>query len=155
VLTGRAGDLAAHYATVGGTAPPEYAWRAARRVLESHTAEVRKLTGLPCQTNEVGQAVPLLIGLVEVARRTGAAVQLLEIGASAGLNLLLDRIRFGSRWGPPDSPCRLPDPGVQPDASGSRRGRAATPRRSIRPTRRHGCACRPACGATRWTGSSG
>lgn len=115
VLTGEVGELAAHYPTVGGTAPPEQAWPAARRVLEHRTADVRELTGLPCQTNEVGRAVPLLMGLAEVARRTGAAVRLWELGASAGLNLLLDRFRFGSTWGPPESPCRLPDPGVAAD----------------------------------------
>ena len=33
VLTGRAPELAAHYRTVGGTAAPDQAWPAARRVL--------------------------------------------------------------------------------------------------------------------------
>ena len=112
VLTGQAPELAAHYRTAGGTAAPEEAWPAARRVLGEHPARVRKLTGLPCQTNEVGRSVPLLVGLAEVARRTGSVLRLLEIGASAGLNLLLDRYRFGSTWGPPGSRCRLPDPGV-------------------------------------------
>lgn len=115
VLTGQAAELATHYPTAGGTAAPGHAWPAARRTLEQRTAEMCELTGLPCQTNEVGRAVPLLIGLVEVARRTGAPLRLLEIGASAGLNLLLDRFRFGAAWGPADSPCRLPDPGVEPD----------------------------------------
>lgn len=125
VLTAQVPELAAHYPTVGGTAVPGQAWPAAGRVLETHTAQVRELTGLPCQTNEVGRAVPLLVGLVEVARRTGAPVRLLEIGASAGLNLLLDRFRFGDAWGPPDSPCRLPDPGIHLDAAGLRIGERA------------------------------
>jgi hypothetical protein len=113
VLTGQAPELAAHYRTVGGAAAPEQAWPAARRVLGVHAGRVRELTGLPCQTNEVGRSVPLLVGLSEVARRTGSVLRLLEIGASAGLNLLLDRFRFGATWGPPDSPCRLPDPDVE------------------------------------------
>ncbi len=112
VLSGQAPELARHYPSVGGTAEPGDAWLPARRVLEQHTALVRALTGLPCQTNEVGRAVPLLVGLAEIAGRTGAPLRLLEIGASAGLNLLLDRFRFGSAWGPADSPCRLPDVGV-------------------------------------------
>ncbi len=112
VLTGQAPELARHYPSVGGPAEPGDAWLPARRVLEQHTALVRALTGLPCQTNEVGRAVPLLVGLAEIAGRTGAPLRLLEIGASAGLNLLLDRFRFGSAWGPADSPCRLPDVGV-------------------------------------------
>ncbi|MDT0276692.1 DUF2332 domain-containing protein [Blastococcus goldschmidtiae] len=118
VLTGQAPELAAHYPTVGGTAAPELAWAPARRVLERQTARVRELTGQPCQTNEVGRTVPLLVGLAEVARRTGGPLQLWEIGASAGLNLLVDRFRFGEVWGPPDSPCRLPAPGVDLDLDG-------------------------------------
>lgn len=53
-----------------------------------------------------------MTGLAEITRRTGAPLRLLEIGASAGLNLLFDRFRFGDVWGPVDSPCRLPAPGV-------------------------------------------
>ncbi|SDF06136.1 hypothetical protein SAMN05660662_0930 [Blastococcus aurantiacus] len=120
VLTGRAPELAEHYPTVGGAADPEGAWPAARRVLERETEDVQQLTGQPCQTNEVGRTVPLLVGLAEVARRTGEPLRLLEIGASAGLNLLFDRFRFGEVWGPPDSPCRLPDPGIPLDLDGVR-----------------------------------
>ena len=114
VLTGQAPELAAHYPTAGGTESPELAWPGARRLLERETTQIRHLTGSPCQTNEVGRSVPLLVGLAEVVRRTGGPVRLLEIGASAGLNLLVDRFRFGEVWGPPDSPCRLPDPDLDP-----------------------------------------
>ncbi len=120
VLTGRAPEMAAHYPTVGGTADPGAAWAPARRLLERETAHVRALTGQPCQTNEVGRTVPLLVGLAEVARRTGGPLRLWEIGASAGLNLLVDRFRFGEVWGPPRSPCRLPAPGVDLDLDGLR-----------------------------------
>lgn len=120
VLTGQAPELAAHYPTVGGTAAPELAWPPARRVLERRTAQVRELTGRRCQTNEVGRTMPLLVGLADVIRRTGAPLRLLEIGASAGLNLLLDRFRYGEAWGPPDSPCRLPDLGLDLDIAGLR-----------------------------------
>lgn len=115
VLTGQAPALAPHYATVGGSADPRLAWQPASRVLERETAQVRDLTGLPCQTNEVGRTVPLLLGLSEIARRTGSPLRLLEVGSSAGLNLLFDRYRFGDVWGPSNSPCRLPDAGVPLD----------------------------------------
>lgn len=116
VLTRQAPELALYYPTVGGSAPPGLAWPAARQALALHTRLVRALVGLPCQTNEVGRAVPLLVGLLHIARRISGPLRLLEIGASAGLNLLVDRYRYGETYGPPDSPCRLPDPGLDVDA---------------------------------------
>jgi len=121
VLARQAPSLALYYPTVGGTAPPEQAWPAARQALARHLPLVRALVGLPCQTNEVGRAVPLLVGLLHIARRTGAPLRLLEIGASAGLNLLVDCYRYGEAYGPPDSPCRLPDPGLDVDVVAQRR----------------------------------
>jgi len=111
VLDRQAPELALHYPTAGGQPPPEAAWPAARRLLAQHTGLARRLVGLPCQTNEVGRCVSLLVGLRHIARRTGRPLRLLEVGASAGLNLLIDRYRYGQSYGPPDSPCRLPDPG--------------------------------------------
>ncbi|HEX8240556.1 MAG TPA: DUF2332 family protein [Allosphingosinicella sp.] len=48
------------------------------------------LDGAP-QTNEVGRSAVLMSGLLVVADLFGKPVELLELGASAGLNLLLDR----------------------------------------------------------------
>ncbi|WP_339947409.1 DUF2332 family protein [uncultured Albimonas sp.] len=66
----------------------------------------------PPQTNETGRSGALLGGLLALAERTGGMpVDLLEIGASAGLNQNLDGFRydFGEErgWGEADSPVRV------------------------------------------------
>jgi hypothetical protein len=53
----------------------------------------------PPQTNEVRRSVALLPGLLWVAARAGLPLNLLEIGASAGLNLWCDHYRHEhGRW---------------------------------------------------------
>ncbi|WEK44603.1 MAG: DUF2332 domain-containing protein [Candidatus Sphingomonas colombiensis] len=64
----------------------------------------------PPQTNEPGRSGALMLGLMEIARRHGPKIELLEIGSSAGLNLLIDRYAFdlgGVPMGPPDSPVTI------------------------------------------------
>ncbi|MEE9965301.1 MAG: DUF2332 domain-containing protein [Propionicimonas sp.] len=48
------------------------------------------------QTNEIGRSAVLMLGLTQVADEVGALGQV-DVGASAGLNLLSDRYRY--RWG--------------------------------------------------------
>ena len=58
-----------------------------------------------------------MTGLIEVARRFGPKLELLEIGSSAGLNLLIDRYRIdlgGTMIGPADSPVT-----IRPDWQGA------------------------------------
>ncbi|MGH3243637.1 MAG: DUF2332 family protein, partial [Spirillospora sp.] len=112
VLEGRVPDLAAHYPTAGGTKDPLGAWPAFRDVLIAHAEEISAALADPPQTNEVGRASPLVGGLLTVAGATGGLpVRLLEIGASAGLNLRADHFRIlyeGGGYGP-ESPVVLPD----------------------------------------------
>ncbi|MEE3098268.1 MAG: DUF2332 family protein, partial [Pseudomonadota bacterium] len=65
----------------------------------------------PPQTNESARGGALLGGLLTLAARFRAPLEVLEIGASAGLNQNLDAYRFdlggGLAWGPPASPVRI------------------------------------------------
>jgi hypothetical protein len=110
VLEGRVPELAAHYPTAGGTEDPLGAWPAFRDVLIGHAAEIRDGLADPPQTNEVGRAAPLVGGLLAIAEATGLPVRLLEIGASAGLNLRADHFLLLHETGSygPESPVVLP-----------------------------------------------
>lgn len=64
----------------------------------------------PPQTNEIARSAMLLPGLLLVARETGLPLALGEIGASAGLNLNLDRFHYiyqNRQWGGAASPVKL------------------------------------------------
>ena len=114
VLTGQAPELAAFYPSVSGTADPgpggARAWAAARRVLAGQRDAIRGWLDQPPQTNEVGRAAVLLGGLRHVAAEASLPVRLVEIGASAGLNLRADHFCVpgdAGRYGDPSSPVVL------------------------------------------------
>ena len=110
VLGGEAPALARWYPSAGGRADAEAAWPAFRSLVEERFDAVRAGLDRPVQTNEVGRAAALVGGFLEVARVTGLPLRVLEVGASAGLNLRWDRFRYEARgltWGPADSPVRL------------------------------------------------
>lgn len=83
---------------------------ALRGALARHGAHIRGFLASAPQTNEVARAGVLLGGYLTVAARTRLPLRVLEIGASAGLNLLWDRFHYAlgeAEWGDPASAVRL------------------------------------------------
>lgn len=110
VLSGRAPGLAGHYPSAGGDGDAVAARKAFHRLLEGEVETLSELTALPCQTNEVGRAAALIWALLDAAATFGLPLRLLEVGASAGLNLRLDHFRYGgggANLGLEDSPVNL------------------------------------------------
>lgn len=90
----------------------------------------------PPQTNEVQRSAALLPGLHHVAAHTGLPLALLEIGASAGLNLWADHYRLeapGFGLGPAEAPLVL-----RPEWRG-----APPPQAALSVEHRAGCDLRP------------
>jgi hypothetical protein len=80
------------------------------QVFVAHDAELLPWLDGPPQTNEAGRSAGLMTGILHLARRYGPKVEVLEIGSSAGLNLLIGRYRFdlgGVRAGPAGSPVEI------------------------------------------------
>jgi hypothetical protein len=114
VLTGQAPRLASFYASAGGLDPPgpdgAHAWNALAGVLAHHRDEIRQWLDSPPQTNDVGRAAALIGGLRHVVHEAGLPVRLIEIGASAGLNLRADRFHIAGdagSYGDPAAPVVL------------------------------------------------
>jgi hypothetical protein len=109
VLAGAAPELAAVYPP--HELPDDASLRAVLvNALRHHRGFIKRFIESPPQTNEVGRSAVLLGGFFEIAAATGLPLRLLEIGASAGLNLLWDRFyyRLGDAdWGDPASPVHL------------------------------------------------
>jgi len=127
VLERKAPELALHYPSVGGTAPEEGVWPAAEQTCRAHVDELRALMARPVQTNEVGRSAVLFgaLGLL------GGPVRLLELGASAGLNLRCDHFAYATGdlvLGDTASPVRLrvpwenAPPAIRPFTIVDRRG---------------------------------
>ena len=133
VLERRATALAMCWPSVGGHGSAEAAWLAMRELFVTDAEQLRADLLRPCQTNEPGRAAALLTALLWLAEHTGQnRLRLLEIGASAGLNLRVDQFRIGSH-GPADSPCVIADawpdgePAMRPFTIVERRGCDVSP----------------------------
>ncbi|MHA7818984.1 MAG: DUF2332 domain-containing protein [Erythrobacter sp.] len=64
----------------------------------------------PPQTNEAGRSASIMAGLLWVAERVVPRFELFELGASAGVNTMLERYQFrlgDSEVGPENSPMRI------------------------------------------------
>ena len=137
VLAGRAPELAPFYPDAGGTRPPQHAWPLAAAVLRAHAPEARERLPRTVQTNEPGRAAALYGALLWLLDRIPLPVRLLEIGASAGLNLRVDRFAYvvdGQVLGDPGSPLVLEEPWVGRPVPAPARAAAA-----LRITDRAGC----------------
>ncbi|MBC7987891.1 MAG: DUF2332 domain-containing protein, partial [Sphingomonadaceae bacterium] len=84
--------------------------RAVAATLVAHDEALLPWLDGPPQTNEPGRSSSFVAGMLWLARRLPARFEVLEIGSSAGLNLMLDRYRYefpGVSVGPEDAPIRL------------------------------------------------
>jgi len=106
VLAGAAPELALAYPP-HATPDDTSLHTALLNALRQHRDYITRFIESPPQTNEVGRSAVLLGGFLEIAAATEKPLRLLEIGASAGLNLLWDRFHFrlgDATWGDPASP---------------------------------------------------
>ncbi|HEY5154755.1 MAG TPA: DUF2332 domain-containing protein, partial [Acidimicrobiales bacterium] len=106
--------LARHYESVvaGGDPLQPDPWPLFREVVLTHHQHLAdQLRHRAIQTNEVGRSAALLPAFALVAQRFERPLALIEIGASAGLNLFFDRfhIDYGTagQAGPADATVRL------------------------------------------------
>jgi hypothetical protein len=137
VLRGQAPALARYFPSTGGGEAPDGAWRSAQATLAERFEEVRARLRRGVQTNEPGRSAALYGGLLWASERLCAPLRVLEIGASAGLNLLADRFAYvvgGELLGDPSSPLRFEEPW-----RGAPVADPAAAARRLRVTGRRGC----------------
>lgn len=108
VLAGADADLADVFS--GAIDQPAAIEIVLARVLVDHDAALLPWLDGPPQTNEPGRSGALMAGLMAVGERLGPRLEIIEIGSSGGLNLLIDRYRFdfaGTLVGPANAPLTI------------------------------------------------
>ena len=81
-----------------------------RDAVETFDARLMPWLDGPPQTNEAGRSASIMAGLLWLAKRVRPAFELLEIGASAGINTMMGRYRYelgGVEVGPSGSRMRI------------------------------------------------
>jgi hypothetical protein len=94
VLAGAAPELAAFYPDVGGERDPSGVWPVAEQTLRENAGWIRPRLERTVQTNEPGRSAVLYSVLLWLTARHRLPIRLLEIGASAGINLACDRFAY-------------------------------------------------------------
>lgn len=94
VLRGQAPRLAGHYPTTGGTPDGQTLAEDVLSTVDANVGYLREALQVPPQTNEIGRSVALFAGLMMALEGESRPVKLLEIGSSAGLNLMLDNFSY-------------------------------------------------------------
>jgi hypothetical protein len=167
VLAGSVPELARFYPSAGGERPPQGAWPWARAALNDHFDWIRERLPRTVQTNEVGRSTVLYGVLLWLADASERRLRLLEIGASAGLNLRADRYAYDvgeAMLGDPSSAVRFQEPwrpgpqidlAAAQDRCGSPIAPAVTWRRWIRRWPTIGAAFCPTSGPTSPSDSPG
>ena len=99
--------------------------RVVQTVVRDHDSYLLGWFDGPPQTNEAGRSGGLMAGLLWLSQRLGPRFEVNEIGASAGINTMMERYAFdlgGVKVGPQDSPMHIapewrgtppPDSGVE------------------------------------------
>lgn len=106
-LSKRDVDLAAAYPAATPAWDMEVVWPLVRAFLDRDRDWVRQVLASPPQTNEVRRSIGLLPGFLALAASYDGPIELLELGASAGLNLSWDQFSYQTeswRWNAGGSP---------------------------------------------------
>src|SRR5262245_16167735 len=101
-LSGRDPILAAAYPSYSPQWSSRDVWEAARAFIDRERVWVSEFIQSVPHTNETNLSIALLLGFLDLAARFDLPIDLLEIGASAGLNLFWDCFAYRTgewTWG--------------------------------------------------------